>query len=121
MISKILETLFLRELRALRREIEAYADEQQLWVTNGGITNSAGNLALHLCGNLQHFIGAQLGGSGYVRHPDLEFSRRAVPRAEILAEIDAASSAVDNAFDSISESDLEKSYPEELAKTTVPT
>ena len=67
MISDTVRTLFLRDLRALRREIEAYSDERLLWETRGGITNSAGNLALHLCGNLQHFIGARLGNTGYVR------------------------------------------------------
>jgi len=121
MISKILETLFLRELRALRREIEAYADEQQLWVTNGGITNSAGNLALHLCGNLQHFIGAHLGGTGYVRNRDAEFARRNVSRAEILAEIDAATAAVRRGFERISDDDFAKPFPELIAKTTVTT
>src|SRR4051812_5419174 len=55
MISQTIKTLMLRELRALRREIEAYPDELLLWRQSGGVTNSAGNLALHLCGNLQHF------------------------------------------------------------------
>jgi uncharacterized damage-inducible protein DinB len=121
MISEIVRALFLRELRALRREIEAYPDEQQLWATPGGVTNSAGNLALHLCGNLQHFIGAHLGATGYVRYRDAEFARRNVPRAEILAEIDAATAAVQRGFERTSDADLTKPFPELIAKTTVPT
>ena len=121
MITKTIRTLFLRELRALRREVEAYPDESFLWATRAGITNSAGNLALHLCGNLQHYIGARLGDSGYVRNRDAEFARRGVSRAEILAEIEAAAAAVRLGFDRISEEDFEKPYPEAIGKTTVTT
>ena len=60
-------TVILRELRALDREIAAYPDDQSPWKAPEGISNSAGNLALHMAGNLRHFIGAVLGGSGYVR------------------------------------------------------
>ena len=121
MITDTIRTLFLRELRALRREIEAYPDESLLWASRPGITNSAGNLALHLCGNLQHFIGARLGNTGYVRNRDAEFARRNVSRAEILAEIDAATAAVQLGFDRIKDEDLEQQYPESILKTTVTT
>jgi uncharacterized damage-inducible protein DinB len=121
MITETIRTLFLRELRALRREIEAYPDEALLWATPGGTTNSAGNLALHLCGNLQHFIGGKLGDTGYVRDRDAEFARRGVSRAEILAEVDAASAAITKGFDRISDDDLETRFPELIAKATVKT
>lgn len=121
MISETIRTLFLRELGALRREIEAYSDERLLWETPGGITNSAGNLALHLCGNLQHFIGARLGDTGYVRDRDAEFARRNVSRADILAEIDAASAAVRRAFERINDDDFSKPFPELIFKMTIPT
>ena len=119
MITSTIRALFLRELRALRREIEAYPDERQLWETPGGVANSAGNLALHLCGNLQHFIGARLGDTGYVRDRDAEFARRSVSRSEILAEIDAARAAVDRGFERISDVDLTTPFPEPIAKMTV--
>ena len=121
MITSTIRALFQRELRALRREIEAYPDERQLWETPGGVANSAGNLALHVCGNLQHFIGARLGETGYVRDRDAEFTRRGVSRSEILAEFDAASAAVDRGFDRISDADLTMPFPEPIAKMTVPT
>ena len=121
MITETIRTLFLRELRALRREIEAYPDESSLWETRDGITNTGGNLALHLCGNLQHYVGARLGDSGYVRDRDAEFARRNVSRAEILAEIDAATAAVRLGLNRINDEDLEQPYPESIAKTTVTT
>ena len=121
MISETIRAIFLRDLRALRREIEAYPDERLLWETRGGVTNSAGNLALHLCGNIQHFIGAHLGSTGYVRNRDAEFARRNVSRSEILAEIDAAIVAVGRGFDKISDADFDKPFPEQIAKTTVKT
>ena len=40
------------------------------------ISNSGGNLALHLIGNINHFFGANLGGTGFVRKRDLEFSNK---------------------------------------------
>ena len=83
-----------RELKTLRREVAAYPDELDLWRLAPGIRNSAGNLALHLTGNLQHFVGTRLGQSGFVRDRDAEFGRRDVPRAELLRSIDETISVV---------------------------
>ena len=74
MLTAILSQLYERDLNKLREEIEQFTDEADLWKTSGGITNSAGNLCRHLTGNLQHFFGAVLGGSGYVRDRDAEFA-----------------------------------------------
>ncbi|MCU0365470.1 MAG: hypothetical protein MUE93_07380 [Ignavibacteriaceae bacterium] len=71
-----LTQLFLRDLEKLKTEISSFKDEKKIWELSGDIKNSAGNLCLHLCGNLQHFIGAVLGNSGYVRNRDAEFSRK---------------------------------------------
>src|SRR4029077_19219374 len=83
-----ISAIMARDLRALRRELEAYADERDIWRIQPGISNSAGNLALHLTGNLQYFIGTVLGGTGYVRDRDAEFNRRDVSRAELLRQVD---------------------------------
>ena len=77
----------LRDVGALRREIELFPDEAMVWQTMPGIGNSAGTLALHIAGNLQHYFGAVLGGSGYRRDREAEFSRRDVARAEVLDEL----------------------------------
>jgi uncharacterized damage-inducible protein DinB len=104
--------IFVRDLRALRREIEAFPDESELWRVRPGISNSAGTLALHLTGNIQHYIGAVLGDTGYVRDRDAEFARRDVPRGQLLREIDAAISAVEQGLARVTDADLAKPYPD---------
>src|SRR5512132_3051059 len=89
-----LAALLDRDLRTLRRELEAYPDERQIWQTVPGLANTAGTLALHLPGNLQHYVGARWGRTGYARNRDAEFARRDVPRAELLAEIERARTAL---------------------------
>ena len=111
MLPDILKTLFDRDLQRLRQEIEAYRDEHTLWRVAPGISNSAGNLCLHLLGNLNTYIGAQLGHSGYIRHRDLEFSAKDVPRTELLAGIDATRRVVAAALTSVSEEQLAAEYP----------
>lgn len=101
-----------RELKALRREIETYPSDGELWYVRPGITNPGGNLALHLAGNIQYFIGNVLGKNGYVRNRDAEFGDKDVPRAELLQEIDNAIAAVETGMSKITEADLAKPYPE---------
>jgi len=110
-----------RDLAGLRREIEAYADEADLWSLVPGLPNSAGTLALHLAGNIQHFIGRYFAGTGYVRDRPAEFSRRNVPRAELLREIDAAREAVRSGLFHPSPALLSKDYPESVAGMAVET
>jgi len=110
-----------RELAALRRAVEIYPDDASLWAQPAGLPNSGGTLVLHLAGNLQHYLGAVLGGSGYRRDRDAEFARRDVPRAELLAQISAAESAVDRGMGSVSEAALVAPYPETFAGRSVAT
>src|SRR5205809_5892030 len=88
MLTSWIGGILARDLRALRREIEAYPNERDLWRVQPGISNSAGNLALHLAGNLQYFLGAVLGETGDVRDRDAEFPRRDVPRVQVLRGVD---------------------------------
>ena len=113
--------VMVRDLKAVRREIEAYPDERDLWRLPPGIANSAGTLALHLAGNVQHFFGAVMGGTGYKRDRVAEFSRREVPRAELVAQIDAAVIAAERGLVQVSESALAAEYPERIAGHTVTT
>src|SRR5689334_16526947 len=115
MLTSIIRAILLREVRAVRREIAAYPNDEDLWALPDGISNSGGTLALHLAGNLQHFIGACLGHTGYVRDRPAEFARRNVPRAEILAELDAAAVAIDRSFGKLSDGDLGAPYGEPIA------
>ena len=101
-----------RDLRALRREIEAYPDEASLWVTPSGVPNSSGTLALHLAGNVQHYMGARMGSTGYVRDRPAEFARRNVPREEIVQEIEAARKSLTAIPGGLGVRDLSGDFPE---------
>ena len=94
MLTSYVSNLVTRELRALSREIQSFPDDDALWKTPPGVTNSAGTLALHLVGNLQHYLGAKLGDSSYRRDREAEFSRRGVTRKELSREVEQAISAV---------------------------
>jgi uncharacterized protein DUF664 len=110
-----------RDLRALRREVEAYPDEQQLWRMLPGVSNCAGTLALHLAGNLQHYLGAKFAATGYVRDREAEFARRDVPRGELIAEIERARAAVAAGAGAIDETALHADFPELVAEARVRT
>lgn len=110
MIIESLQTLYSRDLNKLKAEIEAYQNEENLWITDKNISNSAGNLCLHLVGNLNHFIGEQLGNTGYVRERDLEFSLKNVPRAELIEKVEATEVMVNTVLSQLSEEDLKKEY-----------
>ncbi len=114
MLRKILTELYERDLDKLKEEIAPYQDEADLWKTSGEITNSAGNLCLHLTGNLKHFFGAVLGNSGYVRDRDAEFANRGVSKTEMLADIDATRNVVLSTLAEMTEEDFDKPYPIEV-------
>ena len=109
-----ISTLLVRDLTKLKSEIEAYSDESKLWILEGQIANTAGNLCLHLTGNLQHFIGAVLGDSGYVRDRHAEFNDTHVSRREMLARVDTTIDVVSRTLASLDQSELNKPYPQEV-------
>jgi len=76
-----------------------------------GISNSAGNLCLHLIGNLNMFIGNVLGKTDYVRNRPLEFSLKNVPRANLLQSINATIVIVDRTLNALGEEDLQLEFP----------
>ncbi|HEX2781869.1 MAG TPA: DUF664 domain-containing protein [Gemmatimonadaceae bacterium] len=121
MLQQTIRTILTRELFAFRRGVEAYPDDASLWRAVPGIANVGGTLVLHVCGNLRHFIGGVLGGSGYRRDRDAEFSRRGVPRPELLADIDAAIDAVARGMDATSDEALGGRYPEKVGGREVMT
>ncbi len=106
--------MLARELRTLARELEAYGDEAEIWATPTGLPNSAGTLTLHLCGNLQHFVGAVLGGTGYVRRREAEFGARGVPRAELIAQVQATIGAVEQTLGGGRSIDLSAEFPDAI-------
>jgi uncharacterized damage-inducible protein DinB len=114
MLRKVLIELYERDLAKLKSEIEQYDQEADLWKTTEGISNSAGNLCLHLTGNLNHFFGGVLGESGYARDRDAEFASKNVSREKMLADIDATLDVVRSTLAGLTENDLDKPYPIEV-------
>lgn len=111
MLIQTLKKIFRRDLTRLRQEIALYKSEETIWHIEKNITNSAGNLCLHLIGNLNTYLGAELGKTGYVRYRELEFSLKDIPKAELLKRIDETISIVDNALDTVTDSQLAEEYP----------
>ena len=106
-----LQSLFQRDLNRLKQEIEQYKNEQTIWRIDRDIKNSAGNLTLHLIGNLNHFIGAQLGNTRYVRNRDLEFSLKDVPRSELISTIDETATMIEKVLGHLPDAVLKEEYP----------
>jgi hypothetical protein len=111
MIISVLKTVFSEDLKKLKLEIEQYKDEKNLWLIEHDIKNSAGNLCLHLIGNLNGLIGAVLGETGYIRQRELEFSSKNIPKSELLLKIEETIAMVHISLDKVKESELQDEYP----------
>lgn len=120
MIIETLRSLFARDLKKLRSEIELYMKEENIWKTEGMISNTAGNLCLHLVGNLNTYIGKEIGKTNYIRNREGEFSAKNISRTDLLTKIDDTILVVDAALSNLDESDLMKEYniPVSGEKTT---
>lgn len=111
MITTVLISLYEKELDNLSEEIKAYESDEQLWKVADGINNSGGNLCLHLTGNLQHFIGATLGESGYIRNREAEFKLKNIPRQKLLEEIENTKRIVTDTLEQVSKKELDSDFP----------
>lgn len=116
MLNKVLIEIFTRDLNQLKKEITLYPHEKDMWLCPEGISNSAGNLVLHLVGNLKHFIGHVLGETDYKRDRESEFSKKNIPANKILISIDEASDIVTKTLEKLDEKDFNKKYPIEVLK-----
>lgn len=111
MLDKTLIEIFERDLNKLKTEITSYKSENNLWITEESINNSAGNLCLHLLGNLNHFIGAVLGNTGYVREREKEFSEKNIPADKLAERIENLGKVIKETLGSLTNADFEKIYP----------
>ncbi len=111
MVLNSLQSIFDRDLEKLKKELSSYSKEENIWKASKKINNSAGNLSLHLIGNLNHFIGATLGNTGYIRKRDAEFTDKDVPLHDLQLMIDEVKTMIHNTFANLSFEDLEKKYP----------
>lgn len=111
MLIETLQLLFNRDLKRLISEIEQYKTEPTIWKVDGQIKNSAGNLCLHLIGNLNTYIGRELGQTGYVRNRDAEFSTKDIPRHELIQQVENTIKVINQTLDHLDESILKSEYP----------
>ena len=111
MNAEIIAKLLQRDLEKLKQELLQYRDETLIWKSVPGISNSAGNLCLHLVGNLNTYIGAELGQSGYIRNRELEFSQKDIPREELIQKIEGTIEVVTQTLDRLPAEALAQEYP----------
>ena len=103
-------TFFENDLNSVIAELELYTSEENIWRIEKGIANSAGNLSLHLIGNLHTFIGKEIGKTNYIRNRELEFSQKNIPRTTLIHDLNDTIAMVKKSLLSITEEDLKKDY-----------
>jgi len=111
MIIETLKSLFARDLQRLKNEIELYNEERNIWRIENEIANSAGNLCLHLVGNLRTYIGKEIGKTDYVRNRELEFSARDISKDELLTRIEETILIVNRSLDKVTPEELLMEFP----------
>ena len=111
-VAKELGAMYRRDLTRLAQHIEAFPDDAALWQTHPAVTNSAGNLALHIEGNLREFVGRQIGGNTYTRKRDLEFSSKGVSKQELETRLAELKAMVPSIIEQLSSEQLQTQYPQ---------
>jgi hypothetical protein len=114
-----LAVLFSRDLTRLIQEFQAFPDDETVWQRAPGVKNSAGNLALHLEGNLREYIGRQLGGNDYRRVRDQEFVLNGISRDELVQRMELVKELVVKVVSELSDEDLAAAYPERVLEMTL--
>jgi uncharacterized damage-inducible protein DinB len=93
------------------RELAGPLSDAQFWQKPFSFGNSFGHLVLHLTGNLNYYIGAQIGDTGYVRDRPREFADSSLPpKAETLKRLDEAVAMVLSTIRAQSTEDWSKEY-----------
>lgn len=111
MLSKVLSTLYERDLRKLIEEINLFQNEEDLWKITGSVKNSSGNLTLHIIGGLNHYVGATLAHTGYVRDRPQEFAKKHVPRKELVAQLEALIVLIKSTLSNFTDAQMEAEFP----------
>ncbi|WP_339703308.1 DUF1572 family protein [Algoriphagus aquimarinus] len=114
MVLEELIRLFERDIKRMKVEIDAYSKEENLWKVDQRITNSAGNLCLHLIGNMSYFVGEEIGGFQYVRDREFEFAGKNVPKSELIEMIEKLENVITASLEGLDEGMLRKDYPLEV-------
>ena len=113
MINELIK-IFDRDLDRLKNEIDDFSNEENLWITKGNINNPAGNLCMHLLGNLRTYIGKNIGHQQYDRDRVAEFNARHIPKQKLIADIEETKTIILNSLANMNEGDLNKLYVENV-------
>jgi uncharacterized damage-inducible protein DinB len=109
-VSGGLANYFEKVAAKLHKWVDPLANEE-FWRNPYSYGNDVGHLVLHVTGNLNYYIGAQIAGSGYVRDRDREFTETAQPTKEdVLREFDRAIALVSETIRKQSAGDWTKDY-----------
>jgi len=111
MQNEVLANFYERDIKKLIEELNQFKNEANIWKTQGSTKNSAGNLALHIAGGLNHFFGATLAKTGYVRNRDLEFSKKDVQRSELVRQLEEVIPIVTKTINSLSPEQMKADFP----------
>lgn len=115
-MTTLAKTALIEALEKMRNEVRELAEplsEAQFWTKAIEPGNSVGHLVLHLTGNLNHFVGAQLGGTGYVRDREREFTETQAPsKPEALQKLDEAVATFRRVVSGLSVEQLAAPHPD---------
>jgi hypothetical protein len=111
MLNNILAEFYERDLRKMIEEVNLFNNEENLWKIEGSVKNSCGNLVLHIIGGLNHFVGATLAHTGYIRDRDQEFVRKGVERKELVAQLEALIPMINKTVSALTPEDMEAEFP----------
>lgn len=103
--------LYERDLNKLIEELNLFKKEKDIWKTKGDVKNSAGNLTLHILGNLNHFIGRTLGHTDFIRQREDEFSLKDVPREKLISDINKLKEVLKDTLSKLSEEEMKNEFP----------
>lgn len=107
---KQIKAFYIRDLHQLADEIQKVPADL-LWERYPGITNSCGVLAQHMIGNLNHYIGAGMGDTGYKRNREREFTNTGLSGQELIESINDTSAVIEDTLTKLKPEQLSKPFP----------
>ena len=111
MLNTVLASFYERDIRKLIDEVNLFKNEEDLWRIQGSVKNSSGNLVLHLIGGLNYLIGTVLAKTGYVRDRDQEFTRKGIPRKDLVAALQELIPMINTTLNALTPENMEAEYP----------
>jgi hypothetical protein len=111
MLNNILANFYERDIRKLIEEINLFKNEEDIWKTTGSVKNSCGNLVLHIIGGMNYLIGATLAKTNYVRNREQEFIQKNVERKELVVQLEALVSMINQTLTALTPKQMEAEFP----------